>query len=427
MFVAVELSSDKGEAVGTVTRTLLARLQALDKREYSDLLARAFPNGDKGFMAAFKMVHEREVNRINMMHDDYCDARTDPEELHRARHDMESLFWVTFWALLRASPLFVPPDDASGDALKWLGDSMLDHKLGYETFRSTLWASSNLTSGMHLLLRERVGPLLRDMAAYVSIPWHRYTATVPDLPQNHAHIAFTRMLIVEIHQLSNSSDILFDRNVPRNLRTVKNFNQDNSTKPKRPLGTGSKPATRLSQDVLRRSAGRVTAGAAEDGQARTTREAASQRGTKRGTGSRDVDDGASAPEDGEARTTREVASQRGTKRGTGTRDVEDGAGEPTPPPKRAKRAAGSPEAGETRDISTLVDMFFDDRVLWFGVGDREKTKAAANTQGNTTAQAGPSAGEGKTTVAGTDPNDAAHDDATTVDSVDKPDAEARDD
>ncbi|EJD43790.1 hypothetical protein AURDEDRAFT_167169 [Auricularia subglabra TFB-10046 SS5] len=419
MFVSVELSSEQGEMVGTVTRDLYVRLQALDKREYSDLLARAFPNGDQGFMAAFRKVQERELNRFNVMHDDYCDARTDPEELHRARHDMESLFWVTFWALFRASPISTIPDDSPRKTVASAGNAMLDHTLAEDEQprNGQILLNGKVPSLLHSALRDRAGPLLRDMATYVSIPWHLHTASIPGLPPNHAHIAFTRMLVVEIYEIVQAGDILFDRTVPRNIRHVKNSNQDNSSKPKRPLGTGSNPATRLSQDVLRRTAGRATSGAPEDGQARTTREAASQRGTKHGTDTRDVDDGAGAPDDGQARTTSEAATQRGTKRGTGTRDVDDGASEPPPAPKRAKRAPGSAEAGETRDISTLVDMFFNDRVLWFGVGDREKTKAAANAEGDVTAQAGPTAEAGETSVVGAETNDAAHDNATTKDAA----------
>ncbi|EJD43795.1 hypothetical protein AURDEDRAFT_167174 [Auricularia subglabra TFB-10046 SS5] len=376
MFVAIEVSSHREAAVGTITRDLMGRLCALDKPKYTDLFARAFPNGDKGFMAAFRKVHERERNRTDDMHDDFVpDCGTNPAELHRARHDMESLFWVTFWALLRASPLCGMLDDDSGGALKMFGDSMLDHKLGDETFRSMLWASSNMTRGMHSLLRERVGLLLRDMAAYVSIPWHRYTATVPDLPQNHAHIAFTRMLIVEIYQISNSGDILLDRKVPRNLHTVNTFNyRDNSSKPKRPLGTGSNPAVRPSQDMPRGDVGRAST---------------------------------DAPGADPARSTHEAASQRGTKRGTDTRDADGDASETNPASKRTKHTARSPEASEIRDISKLVDMIFDDRVLWFGVGDRDKTKARANTQGVVTAQASPNAQACETCVAGAvdEPND----------------------
>lgn len=387
MFVAVELSSDKAEGVGTITRQLMERLRALDKDEHSELLARAFPNGDNGFMAAMTQVFERERNRIDPMHDDYfvVGCGTNPKELHRARHDMESLFWVTFWALLRASPLSALVDDCSRDDLTSIGNAMLDHKLADEKFRAYFRTDHELHLVLHSLLSEKVGPLLRDMRTYISLPWHLYTATVPELPQNHAHIAFTRMLIVEIHQLSKKGNILFDRKLPRNLRSVKNFNRDNYTKPKRPLGTGSSPAVRLSQDVHRGTVGRAS-----------------------------VDTAAGDP----ARSTREAASQRGSKRGTGTRDVEGDAGDAKPAPKRAKCAPDSPDSSETRDISTLVDMFFDDRILWFGVGNREETKTAACAQGHVTAQAGPGAQEGEPGAIGGGTNDVVHEGAVANDTAD---------
>lgn len=215
MFISVELSSPDPEATSVVTRPVLKRLQAVDDPTYADMRGRAFLEDAGGpFMDAFAQVVDREVERNASI--DTEPVRTNPHSLHRPRHDVESFWWVAFWALIRASPLprCEEEDTGSHAALCTVSDSMLDWEcLGNDMARARYLVDPPVKA-LHPVLR-RYGSLLKDMAMYIAMPWHLCDATVPP---THAHSAFLRMLLSEIcapQAGGGGSDILLDTTKPR--------------------------------------------------------------------------------------------------------------------------------------------------------------------------------------------------------------------
>lgn len=145
-------------------------------------------------------------------------ARTNTTEPHRLHHDAQSIYWSLLWAAARARPrpLNAPPVDADGEArdedlFTSFCNTMLDHTTGNEAGRHIYihGDSRNLGAALHESLQSLV-PLLDDMAAYLTIPWHIYIGAIqPD----HAHHAFRRLIL--LHILRNGENVPLDTSGPR--------------------------------------------------------------------------------------------------------------------------------------------------------------------------------------------------------------------
>lgn len=413
MFVSVELSAPRPQARSVLERTVLERLQVIDDPRYADLRKRACPgDSDVAFMAAIADVVERENKRVATPAGRR--ASSNPLSLHRPRHDMESLFWVTLWALIRASPIpGCAVDMLSYDTLCTVGNNLLDHKLGSETNRAS-YLTVPPVDALHPVF-ERYKSLIADMAMYISIPWELYETIVPGLPDDHAHIAFRRMFLSEICKLvpgGGVENILFNRKKPRTIRTTTNFGQDRVTRPSRDTGTPA-PAPQpvpISSVVSNSSAfQQLLTNAWRSDTAippLVLSDTPSQRGSKRSVHDRDI-----AALDAEEEV--EEQEQQPAKKKLRATTLAQAR------PDADKQQKAKKTDGRT-PIVKLIKSFWDDRILWFGVGDYEPERpanevaaeaAVAAIQPDSVAAADPpedgaAAGPPEDTVAADQPEDA---------------------
>lgn len=416
MFAAVELSSEDPVKTTGFSPSLLKRLEAFDKLP-EELRKRAYPNDDGTFMKVFNEIYDLEDSRSSVRHKHYG-ATTDPSSLHRPRHDMESLFWILLWALLRASPLFGTPAGLTNDlALSETANILLNHRIGTKEEVRSGYRRDPPVSGLHPLFKS-FGELLIDMATYLRIPWHLYEGTVEGLSPKHVHIAFRRMLLVQIYELSLNNaakDVLFNRKMPRNIRNESNFGQDRGETPTRSTGTFYPPYPLPAPDSSSASQNAVLRLRSGEGLVRPTshRETASQRGSKRSAADRDPED-VDEPQPSSKRskpaqgpTTAESVEQPAA--------VQQAAADSQPDP------AAKSQDDKARSIEKLVNAFWDDRILWFGVGSHRPHKANEMLAG-TPAQTDASSAAQSVDVL----NSEVDDEATQTDDTDDDAAEAED-
>ncbi|EJD48482.1 hypothetical protein AURDEDRAFT_183399 [Auricularia subglabra TFB-10046 SS5] len=222
MFAAIEISSPFAHGTGYFSVDVLTRLEAVN--ELQEFRERAFPGNENKFMSL--------VYRVDSLVTERCTKPaiyTDPLASHRPWHDVESFFWVLYWAFLRASPLLRIWQPAGFDA-----DYSFSQTATYlvqqdivETNRA-LYRLSPPTRGLHPLL-SKIGPLMEDLANYPTLPWQNYESRVPGVTPNHAHVAFQRMLLVEISRLANTptDNILLDPERPRVVGRIDTSNFPN--------------------------------------------------------------------------------------------------------------------------------------------------------------------------------------------------------
>ncbi|KZV79453.1 hypothetical protein EXIGLDRAFT_782324 [Exidia glandulosa HHB12029] len=210
MFMACELSSStKGLVYGDTSLKRLGRkLRAVE--ELGPVFERAFPGDDGTFMEKFQLVLKAEEERIETG----VNVTTDPQTAHLPRHDMESVFWVLLWCLVRACPEGAAFEDVKdGDFSNW-ANGMLHHTIGNETSR---WFQLNAAKGLGAMLHEDLAhfsTLIQDIAAYLVVPWALYKDMVDE---DHVHTAIRRLLLAQIHALANdpSKDVRLNTMQPR--------------------------------------------------------------------------------------------------------------------------------------------------------------------------------------------------------------------
>ncbi|EJD48483.1 hypothetical protein AURDEDRAFT_183400 [Auricularia subglabra TFB-10046 SS5] len=369
MFAAVELSSAIPEATGSVTVELLARLAAFDKLPEA-WRSRAFPGDEGRFMSVFNQIFELESLRLGPRHEHHR-AMTDPSSYHRPRHDMESLYWIVVWALLRASPLLEGPAGLARDvALSGPANVLLSHKLGINERGRTAILQNPPTECMHDVLSSRFGELLVDMATYIRIPWHLYEGKIEKLAPNHVHIAFRRMLLVKIYELwekNAAKDVMFNRKKPRSIRDESNFGQDLGSRPSRSAGTPYSPAPSSTPASSGPSQSLAVQLGGSDKSMRPLSFAGieSQRGSKRSITDRDSE--ALDLDDSQPSAKRlRIASA------SAAAEPADGEEHPAEQPEPAAQLDAGEQEDDPRSIDRLVQAFWDDRILWFGAGKHRR-------------------------------------------------------
>lgn len=224
MFVAVELSASDDQRLSYTSGQDLDALDLLVSalkgiEAHADIYQEAFPDGSGAiFMAKFAEVVKREEARLT--------ARprkplfSDPKELHRAHHDMETVYWDLLWTFVRALPEGADPNSVGVVAyeLKEICGNLLTHQLGDESSRHRyLRPADNFKRFLHGRLARFAG-LLESLAIYFSIPWHIYLGD-GTVDIDHAHHAVRRLLLPEIIHLRSTAgqgaNVPLDKTQPR--------------------------------------------------------------------------------------------------------------------------------------------------------------------------------------------------------------------
>ncbi|EJD48560.1 hypothetical protein AURDEDRAFT_183450 [Auricularia subglabra TFB-10046 SS5] len=333
MFISLELSATYEIEYTFAWSSLGQVVTKLRSVEEQAFFTQAFPDDDGRFMRDLLRVLEAEKTRDG-------EATTNPDTPHLPRHDVESFYWVLLWAFSRACPNGSDPD--GGDISPQLLDTysqfvndMLGHKPRFENKRvHYLFSLSNCARLLHPKLARRFSSLLKDIAIYLSVPWHLYDT---DLLPDHAHIAVQRLLLLEQHSLRRDTagddpktkhdDVAFNTVQPRVAQVIENAVLSRSMQP---TGTGLMSA--------------VEAAAYFDLNQRTVRKQP-ERGVKRKS--------EDPPQANDFVFT--IAQKKRVKT------------------KLAEEAAS--EADRVPTAAELVRMIIDDR-LWFGTGSRRDQAAA---------------------------------------------------
>ena len=183
---------------------------------YFSQLKRALVPIQNKYNACFQDNFLQDFNRL-------CDIipgsaeRLQPTGQPRPHHDVESLFWVLSYALVRALPRNAASMERSVDADKFI-DSLATHYFGiikdsrlYMTMEEDYW---KITSHSQL---EPLCPMLEAMSALLAIRW---SFLLTDQRSLFVHQAFKRILLAEIYRLREHEDIPLDTDKPREARAL---------------------------------------------------------------------------------------------------------------------------------------------------------------------------------------------------------------
>ncbi|KAF8581019.1 hypothetical protein K439DRAFT_1662495 [Ramaria rubella] len=145
--------------------------------------------------------------------------------VHQPFHDVESMFWVIVWFLMRTWPEDSCEPEIT-DQYKLSTAAMLGHRIGTDGFglrkdllryKDRIWER---------ILHSECRPLasmLANMAAYLGIRWLSH----PDAPPCHSHEALKRLLLKEIVRMTHEGKPIFIKG-PRPIPASKP--EDQSTK-----------------------------------------------------------------------------------------------------------------------------------------------------------------------------------------------------
>ncbi|KZV87643.1 hypothetical protein EXIGLDRAFT_723487 [Exidia glandulosa HHB12029] len=229
MFCAIETSTDT-PLVRKVDAYMLETLTTKFRDvEALAVFQQAFPEGDAGFVEMFEKVVELEQKRARLMTRPENEALrfTDPATVvHEPWYDVQSIFWSILWFFVRALPEGREPRDVMDGDFSTFANTLLTHKIGKEKNRTDdffYWDGPR--SYLHPDL-VHFADLIRDLALYLSVPWHMYK-NHPEfkLPDDHAHTAVRRLLLAEIYTLNqpkNPLNVTLDPTQPRIIHTIYN-------------------------------------------------------------------------------------------------------------------------------------------------------------------------------------------------------------
>ena len=123
--------------------------------------------------------------------------------LHSAVHDVESLYWIIMWFLIRASPV----GDTESLSMNYTltAEGMLSHQIGtddaaprtlFMSYRRPKWQKI-LQPRFHVLI-----DMLVNMGTYLGKRWLQFQ----DISPYHAHEAVKRLLLKEIIRMTDEED-----------------------------------------------------------------------------------------------------------------------------------------------------------------------------------------------------------------------------
>ncbi|GJJ08988.1 hypothetical protein Clacol_003209 [Clathrus columnatus] len=129
---------------------------------------------------------------------------------HQPHHDMESVYWLILWFLVKAWPKGIELEDlnlgiSGRNSHNFIIETMLARGTGADdAFAMVTWLrnSKELWELMlHPVYRHLV-TMLADMGRYICMCWSRF----PDVPFWHSHEVFKRLLFKQIVQMTNAND-----------------------------------------------------------------------------------------------------------------------------------------------------------------------------------------------------------------------------
>jgi len=123
--------------------------------------------------------------------------------LHSAVHDVESVFWIIMWFLIRASPVG-DTETLSTDFVD-TADGMLRHQIGKDQLAPrTVFISYKRHDWLEVLQPRlhRLIDMLVNMGNYLGKRWLQF----PDISPYHAHEAVKRLLLKEIIRMTDEED-----------------------------------------------------------------------------------------------------------------------------------------------------------------------------------------------------------------------------
>jgi hypothetical protein len=126
---------------------------------------------------------------------------------HLPYHDMESVFWVIYWSLLRAVPTKSKDfeEGVEHSAFQEAFKIITTHGSGMSDLRGAL-SGSPWGDHLHSALRS-LGPMLTTMWTYVSREWGLFYNKDGTTRQDHAHEAVLCLLLREIVRLENEGPL----------------------------------------------------------------------------------------------------------------------------------------------------------------------------------------------------------------------------
>ncbi|CAE6499625.1 unnamed protein product [Rhizoctonia solani] len=129
-------------------------------------------------------------------------ARSIKKFAHRLFHDAESTFWVIAWTLARSIKVGSEQEEIPHIKFRQFFHIMSTHYPIPEGFDSRQFYYEDWKFNLHPDLAALV-PMLANMFEYVRPEW----AYRPDLDAEHVHEALMRLLLIEIVNIKNGTDI----------------------------------------------------------------------------------------------------------------------------------------------------------------------------------------------------------------------------
>lgn len=177
---------------------LVRAFESMEHPDYRNLLLAAFPGDNLAFLATFKKIVAMEKERRALLDEgDETQRYTVPDLPHAPRHDAESMYWISLWALVRALPRGA--QDVLTSNYNDFCEAMLmeGSPIPGTGNRKRYLLPACVGALLHPDLRYFEGGLLEHMATYFSIPWGLYE---PELGPHHAHTAMRRLLLFALLQ-----------------------------------------------------------------------------------------------------------------------------------------------------------------------------------------------------------------------------------
>jgi len=123
--------------------------------------------------------------------------------LHSAVHDVESLYWIIMWFLIRASP--VGNTESISVDYVLAAEGMLSHQIGTDKVAArTSFISYERRDWLEVIHPRCHGliDMLVNMGSYLGKRWLQF----PDISPYHAHEAVKRLLLKEIIRMMDEED-----------------------------------------------------------------------------------------------------------------------------------------------------------------------------------------------------------------------------
>ncbi|KAF8581021.1 hypothetical protein K439DRAFT_258862 [Ramaria rubella] len=237
MFIAVDISGGEfGHSMVVSQKITTAELQ-LDGEARQRFISSY--NGES--YDAFNTFLDSVLAGTFPTKDPFSSSEENAAIVHQPFHDVESMFWVIVWFLMRAWPEDSREPEIT-DQYKLSTAAMLAHRMGTDGFGLRKDLLRYKGQVWETILHSQCRPLasmLAKMAAYLGIRWLSH----PDAPPCHSHEALKRLLLKEIVRMTQEGK-------PIPIRGPRSISGDHDVL-KNPLPTLLRSPSGLPSDVVR--------------------------------------------------------------------------------------------------------------------------------------------------------------------------------